>query len=131
MEPTFFIKKIVLMKDDKILILKRTNYKKDGDVWDLPGGKVEFAEDCKVALKRECVEEVGVVLNSFKVLDVVSGKGYTTGQFIFVLCASSDFDGEIKLSHEHDDLKWINPKEIFDYKLLGSVDLVKEVISKL
>ena len=131
MEPTFFAQKIVLMKEGKILILKRTHYKGDGDVWDLPGGSVDFAEDCKEALKRECLEEAGVVLNSFKIEEVVSGKGYNTGQFIFVLCSSNDFSGDIKLSSEHTDFKWINSKEIVNYKLLGSVSLVRDIISNL
>lgn len=131
MEPTYFAQKIVLMKKDKILILKRSHYKKDGDVWDLPGGSVDFGENCKEAIKRECLEEVGLKLKGFKPLDIGSGKGYTKGQYIFALLYSEDFKGEVKLSEEHFEFKWINPRDIGRYTLLKSVDLVKEVIAAL
>lgn len=48
----------IIIKDDKILLIKR---KKAGEVyWVLPGGGVENGEINELALARECQEELGV-----------------------------------------------------------------------
>lgn len=38
-------------------------------LYDLPGGRIEFREEIKVALKREFEEEIGVVLTGLSFLD--------------------------------------------------------------
>ncbi len=47
-------------EEDKILIIKRGNYKDDGGKWDIVGGSVDFGEDSKKSITRECFEETGI-----------------------------------------------------------------------
>ena len=131
MESTSFGQKIVLMKEGKILILKRSNRKNEGEVWDLPGGAVEFGEDCYLSIQRECLEETKIELNSFKPLKILSGKGEPICQWILVLYYSDDFFGNLALSQEHIDFKWIEPKDLDNYELYDSIKLIKEEISNL
>ena len=41
--------------DGRLLLVKQ----KDG-IWDLPGGRLEHGEDLASALRRECLEEMGI-----------------------------------------------------------------------
>lgn len=46
---------VVFDKEDKIALL----YVAEGDYYKLPGGGIEEGEDKAIALKRECLEEIG------------------------------------------------------------------------
>ena len=49
--------------EDKILILKRSPHKLQGDTWGIPGGKLDEGETPRIAVMREVFEEVGITIN--------------------------------------------------------------------
>ena len=105
---------IIRNKDGKIFIAKRNFQKKNGGLWEFPGGKVEENETNEDALIRELREE----LNMDVVVDSYVGKSiYDYG------------DREIKLSaynctmisdtfnlNEHEDYKWVDIEELNNYE---------------
>ena len=58
----------ILIKNDKILLIKKGNGPYKG-LLDLPGGTIEFDESPKEALERELVEEVGIKLTEYDLID--------------------------------------------------------------
>lgn len=63
----------VIIKDEKILLIKRT--KSDLIYWVIPGGGVEISETNEEALIRECKEELGVRVKIKElILDTISEK---------------------------------------------------------
>jgi 8-oxo-dGTP diphosphatase len=55
----------VMIKDCRILLCHRSADRQwYPDVWDLPGGHVEFGESPSEALRRELAEELGVSVHS-------------------------------------------------------------------
>lgn len=61
----------IVMKDDKILLIKKSGGPYDGKL-DLPGGTIEFHEKPENTLKRELLEEVGIKVKNFKLFDADS-----------------------------------------------------------
>ncbi len=115
----FASKCIIINKENKFLILKRTNYSNKGkDQWDLPGGSVEPNECVNESIKREVNEELQINLKETQVFKINSGKGIPSGQYIFALFASKKYDLKegIKLSHEHSQYQWISLDEINNYE---------------
>lgn len=49
--------------EDKILFLKRSPHKLQGDTWGIPGGKLDEGETPRMAVIREVFEEVGIRIN--------------------------------------------------------------------
>lgn len=47
----------------RYLVQQRLAHKARGGLWEFPGGKVEEGESNEAALARECVEELGVVVD--------------------------------------------------------------------
>lgn len=60
--------KALLFHQGKFLILKEELHK--GDVWDLPGGKIEYGESPEDALRREVKEELDVEIKIKKSVGV-------------------------------------------------------------
>lgn len=54
----------ILIDQDKILLIKKSRGAYKG-MYDLPGGGIEFGEKAEEALKRELMEETGVVVNDY------------------------------------------------------------------
>ena len=105
------VKIIVYNDDNKVLVLRR-NAKSCvfPDMWDLPGGKIEFGETFHDSIIREIAEETGlhVEINDVPVYGwtgVVREKGV---QYLGYLFITKYVDGNIVLSPEHTDYKWVN-----------------------
>ncbi len=56
--------------EDKILILKRSPHKLQGDTWGIPGGKLDEGETPRTAVIREVFEEVGIRINEDKLEEI-------------------------------------------------------------
>lgn len=61
----------VIIKDNKIALVKKANGGYKGK-YDLPGGKIEYHETPKEALKRECYEEIASTVIKAQLLDVTA-----------------------------------------------------------
>jgi len=98
--------------DGKILILKRAQShitEVSPFEWDLPGGHTHEGENEKEGLIRELEEETG-----FIPLHVPSWFLLTGHTRFFVI---QDWEGNFKLSDEHQDYEWIIPEEATNYNL--------------
>lgn len=122
------VKGIIVRRDGKILVVKRSDIDdhKPG-VWETVGGGVEEQLSPEKALEREIKEEVGLKVKILKPFNVFSFKK-DTGEFkIGITFICKYVSGKVRLSHEHSDFSWINPK---DFRKLPSVpSLHKEIAS--
>lgn len=101
--------KALILKEDKFLVMHNNGVKED--LWELPGGRMEFGETAEETLRREILEETGLTVKPIKLLDtwnLVKENHQITG--IIYLCEVDE--GEVRLSDEHDDFKWINEESL-------------------
>ncbi len=108
---------IVVRSDGTILAIRRVDndHSRPG-AWDLPGGGYEQGEDVLNAIKREIKEEVGINAGTVTPLYFANKIGTKVGLFygdkVFALCYSCrNWSGEVKLSDEHAEYKWMKPDE--------------------
>jgi 8-oxo-dGTP diphosphatase len=131
MEKTIFGQKCIIFdkKKKKLLLIKRSDYKKDGGLWDFTGGSVNYGEDSKIAIRRETLEETKIILNKVKIIDLHSRLIENKSFFIFALYYCEDFTYEkIKLSEEHTEYEWFNLDEFKNLKLRKTVEKVKDIV---
>jgi 8-oxo-dGTP diphosphatase len=112
---------IVVNHDGKILALKRAvdDHSRGGN-WDLPGGGYEQGEDVLEAIKREIKEEAGLTVNLltpiFFTNKIGEKEGFFQGDTVFGMCyACSDWSGELVLSDEHTEYRWISPEDFLTF----------------
>ena len=61
----------LIRQDKKILLIKKVSGPYDGKL-DLPGGTIEFGETPEDALKREILEETGLEIKKYSLIDADS-----------------------------------------------------------
>ncbi len=108
---------IIVNKDGTVLALRRAadDHSRGGN-WDLPGGGYEEGEEVIAAIKREVMEEAGLTVNSLSPVFFANRIGVEIGFFkgetVFATCYSSkDWEGEVRLSDEHIEYRWVKPEE--------------------
>ena len=100
----------LIVSDHKILMVKDKCPCFAQNKWCLPGGHIDMELDPLKALKRELKEETNLDLQKAFPVKTNIYK-YSTGlrYRVFFKCTVK---GKIKLSHEHDEYKWMSKKDV-------------------
>ncbi|OGC70023.1 hypothetical protein A2415_01535 [candidate division WWE3 bacterium RIFOXYC1_FULL_39_7] len=111
------IQKALIEKDGKFLAIKRSDYTSYcPHTWELPGGQVEFGEDLAKALEREVEEETSLKISTNGPL--ITNSSMAKGIYIVGIIYKCDYlSGDVNLSDEHTDYKWVSKKELLDLDL--------------
>lgn len=103
----------LIAEGGRILICQRPAHKARGNLWEFVGGKVECGETHEQALKRECMEELNVVVSvgspAYDVIHIYPD--LSVHLFLYFAAIES---GELKLL-EHQDARWVLPGELDSY----------------
>ena len=117
----------VVREDNKILILRRhPKSRNNPHKWELPGGKVDPGEFFDNALIREFKEETNLDVKIESLFEVVQDEFISrrTNQPISTVQLMMNLeimDGEVQISSEHDEYKWVSIeelKELYDEGML-------------
>ncbi|MGE6190356.1 Nudix family hydrolase [Stutzerimonas stutzeri] len=99
--------------DRRVLIAKRPLDKHQGGLWEFPGGKVEAGEHVEVALARELLEELGIVVTAAQPLIQVR-HDYPDKQVLLDVWEVHAFTGEPH-GAEGQPLMWVTADQLTDY----------------
>lgn len=123
--------KAIIIRKDKVLLLRPKNPLGSFNGWDGPGGHVKKGETIIDALKREVFEETNIRIEKSYPIKLLYIPQVNTDYLIFLCTAPTD---RVVLSDEHVSYKW---EELTSFrKMLGSqlnVDLteVQKIIGRL
>jgi 8-oxo-dGTP diphosphatase len=129
MELQVGVKIILQNKEGKYLMLFRSSKSnpKVGEYWDTPGGRINVGSSLIENLKREVMEEAGLEVSGEPKL-VVAQDIFKTDKHVVRLTYFGFADGEVKLSEEHSEHKWLSRDEVLN---LDPIDkYFKEVFEK-
>lgn len=109
------VKIIAKNKEGQVLVLRGTEEIHHGgkEVWDIPGGRIDFEEELLEALGREFEEEARLRLVGTPRLigaqDIIVKE---KGVHVVRLTYEGKVEGEVQLSHEHDKFSWVEKNEL-------------------
>lgn len=103
---------LVFNEKNEVLMQLRTDF----DAWGFPGGCMELGESLEETANRELEEETGLIIDSLKLIDVLSGKvtyrEYPNGDKLYdVTCVYEvrKYHGDLKVNDdESKDLRWFS-----------------------
>lgn len=97
--------------------------------WDMPGGRIETTETLQDALQREIFEETGLQIDDairlIHAQDIFVAKA---DLHVVRLTYTAQGDGEVTLSEEHQDAKWLTFNEAM---ALNLDPYLREVVAML
>jgi 8-oxo-dGTP diphosphatase len=125
----------MILREGKILIIERKDTNPQWDhKWEFPGGKVEPEETHYETLKREVLEETGLVIGETQFLGIHShdwnlADGNTLRVHLHCHLAHTDQEN-VRLEDDHAyGYAWIDPKELKKWNLLeANLDLAQKLL---
>ncbi len=103
----------IVNTENQVLLALRQPHQHQGDLWEFPGGKVEAGETVFGALKREILEELGILVVSAKPLLTVS-HDYDDRSVLLDVWHVENFDGTPN-GQEGQTLSWSAISDLADY----------------
>jgi 8-oxo-dGTP diphosphatase len=125
-------KALIVNNDGKVLILREPAENNTGSqhgLFGLVGGRLEDKDTYEKALHREVLEETSLKVKILYPIYVgewwptIKGKKHHIVA-VFSVCQAKTSD--VKLSEEHEDFKWISPKDTKKYDFMAPDDKVVE-----
>ena len=99
--PLLAVRAIIQNEVNEILLLKRASKDAYGDMWCLPGGKVDFGQRAEEAIVREIQEETSLICSSSEFLFYKDGLPQNPGEnhylTLYFYCKAT---GTIELNKE-------------------------------
>lgn len=107
-----------IVRDGRVLAQQRGYPSEVAGQWELPGGRVEPGESESAALRRECVEELGVEVTVGERLgpDVPTGTGYLLRAYA---CTLPDPAADPE-ALDHAALRWLTAADLDTVRWLAA-----------
>ncbi len=109
---------LIVATDDSLLLIKTHKWHHK---WAVPGGKIDYGETIKTALKREFKEETNLDIYDIHWAatqeSIESNEFYKKAHFIFLNFIAKSDSKEVILNNEAQEYAWVNKKEILEYDL--------------
>ena len=116
----------LIWQGDQFMICQRPAHKARGLLWEFVGGKVESGETKEQALIRECREELAVTVSVGEIFMDVTHE-YPDLTVHLTLFNAEIAEGKPQML-EHNDIRWITPREIPDYDFCpADVEILSEI----
>ncbi|HEX6286037.1 MAG TPA: NUDIX hydrolase [Acidimicrobiia bacterium] len=126
--PVVGVGAVVFDDEGRILLIERGREPQKG-LWAVPGGKVEYGEEMREAVRREVAEETGLEID---VGDVVWVGEIIDAEFHLVLI---DFEatvigGQLQAADDAADVRWVSLDDASELPLTPTMyDLVDTLLS--
>jgi len=106
----------IIVRDDKILLLKVNPDDEGEDSWDLPGGFIEEDDNGRDFLIGTIEESLGIEVSVKRKSDSWKFFRPKDSNWVYVQNYVCDYlDGDIELDDDYVDYRWIDSEEIVDY----------------
>ncbi len=129
MELQVGVKILLKNKESKFLLLQRNpaKYPEVGAKWDIVGGRINPGLPLLENLKREVMEEAGLEIIGEPKL-IIAQDILKTDKHVVRLTYVGEAVGEVKLSEEHSEFRWLSIEEFS--KLEPMDKYIKEILDK-
>jgi 8-oxo-dGTP diphosphatase len=124
------MKAVIVNDKGQVLIVREAATYGEGTQrgrYHMPGGRIEAGENFEDALRREIKEETSLEVIIEYPIYVGEWRPVIRGiphQIIGVFMVCKPIGENVKLSSEHDDYKWIDPKSRVEYDIMDPEDKV-------
>lgn len=111
----------VVVRDGAVLLVQRAHDPLAGQ-WTIPGGAVEVGETLREAVARELLEETGLHVRVFELVDaferiIPDEAGRTRYHYVLLDYLCEPVSGDLRASSDVRDAAWVRPEDFERYQL--------------
>jgi len=129
-ENYFVAAKAIVLDDDGLMLtmLRGETAPTNPLHWDLPGGILEYGEDLLDCMVRETQEEAGIEIDTPHIFHAIARMNSIGEFWTTIYAAAHARSGEVHLSWEHNEYKWVSPEEFIT--LEASSQRIRETVER-
>jgi ADP-ribose pyrophosphatase YjhB (NUDIX family) len=121
----------VIIDSGRVLLVRRDAQPLKGE-WSVPGGMLELGEKLRDGVRREVLEETGLVVEPTEVLDVfdsifTDNRGRTQYHYVLIDYLCRPICGEATAGTDVNDVRWVSES---DLPAMGLRDSIQQVVRK-
>jgi 8-oxo-dGTP diphosphatase len=121
----------VIVNGGRVLLVRRATEPLKGE-WSVPGGMLELGEKLRDGVRREVLEETGLIVEPGEVLDVfdsifTDGQGRTEYHYVLVDYLCRPISGQATAGTDVSDVKWVSENEL---PAMGLRDSILQIVRK-
>lgn len=116
MEETIDVAAAVIVRDGRVLIVRRGPGERHAGFWEFPGGKIDPGETPQACIERELREELGIWTRAGEIF-AVSEYEYDHGTVRLIAISTEIESGAVALS-VHDRAEWAPLRGLQSYRFL-------------
>ena len=118
----------IIVHGDRVLLVRRATEPLQGE-WSVPGGMLELGERLQDGVRREVLEETGLVVEPGEVLDVfdsifTDGQGRTQYHYVLIDYLCKLISGGATAGTDVSDVRWVSESELAVMRLKDSIEQV-------
>ena len=119
----------VIVDAGKVLLVRRATEPLKGD-WSVPGGVLELGEKLHDGVRREALEETGLIVEPGEVLEVVDSIFRKDGQerplyhYVLIDFICRRVSGAARAGSDVDDVRWVSEDDLPALHLKESIEQV-------
>jgi 8-oxo-dGTP pyrophosphatase MutT (NUDIX family) len=119
----YVVGRVLIKNKGRYLLLKRKSNETYGNLWELPGGKLETLEAIKTGVIREVFEETGLIvdfnINKVYINSFIAREGGHIGSTYLnlIFTDAKIIAGDIKIRNEHQKYGWFSEKDVLSLDL--------------
>lgn len=118
---------VIIDRNDRVLIAKRSADQHQGNKWEFPGGKIERDETATEALSRELNEELDITVGSAIYLFDITHEYPNSKTIKLSVYEVKNWSG-IAVGREDQPLKWVEKHELQDYDFpAANTEIIKKL----
>jgi mutator protein MutT len=135
-KPRIEVAALFIEHDNRILLLHRQERKSQGNLWGIPGGKIDKGETPLEAVVREIKEETGFEFSKEQIenLGAVYIEYNEKDHFVYHMFRAKlvGDPGGVKINfHEHKGFTWVTPQDGLKLELIKDEDACFKLIYDL
>lgn len=120
---------VLLVKNDKILLVRQFRYAYGKEIYEIPAGKLEKGEEPVLAAARELKEETGFEAQLVRLAEIYPSPGYTDEVIYIYLAQDARFTMENPDEGEFLNAEFIPVSQVLEMIEAGEIADAKTVVA--
>jgi len=123
----------VILDGNRVLLVRRGQEPMKGE-WSIPGGGLELGEAIDAAVRREVLEETGLLVETQAIVEVldkiVTEDGHVRFHYVLIDYLCRVQGGALKPGSDADDVRWVRHEELNSHGIYRLAPATVTVIEK-